>query len=302
MGQKNISMESKEDKAKKLQEIQDRLAEIQSKSVKKPEPKKMESAAKEKTIIPEPPKIKPEAAPEEITSSPVKESAPPPASEPKPTEQPWAGNKPIAPVTKENKPKKSAPASKPPRQQGSSKARIIPIISFIVTLLVIGYFGFTYFTEGSSTTEITATETNQERPMTETQAPAPAPTENVATEVENNNQRELNQSETIEKATAADPKPTVPVVKSDGSEKRDIPKGFIISYASNGSKEAAEKNVAMLKNQGLKANYYWMPDQQKSNPQLYKVYVGPYNSESSAFPDFKKVIKLNDKAFIFRMN
>ena len=82
----------------------------------------------------------------------------------------------------------------------------------------------------------------------------------------------------------------------------NIPSGFIISYSANGSKDIAENNVRMLRNKGFSAGYYYMPDKNASSPELYKVYVGPFSSESEALPDFKKVVAINDKAFIVRID
>ena len=81
-----------------------------------------------------------------------------------------------------------------------------------------------------------------------------------------------------------------------------LPSGFIISYASNGNEATAKNNVKILKQKGYKASYYFMPDKKAGSPSLYKVYVGPYNDETEALPDFKKIVQLNNNAYILNVN
>lgn len=71
-------------------------------------------------------------------------------------------------------------------------------------------------------------------------------------------------------------------------ENRVVKKGllqtpcFIIGYASISSEATAIKTVATLSTKGIKCGYFWIPDYTPGGPQLFKVYVGPFNTRDDA--------------------
>ena len=232
----------------------------------------------------------------------------------------WSQNKVTA---KPGEEKKTMTAAKPavPKKNGAAvtgknrSSKILSVISLAITLSVASYIVYSYvLTTNQKEAETVVAEIpevaddldNREMPEetndrgSETEVPAQNtsikndnPAQNTAKRV---NEKRTERQEKTEEKKQPERNQESPIVKSS------VPGGFIISYASNGNSEAAAKNVRILRSKGFTANYYYMRDKDANGPSLYKVYLGPYNSESEAFPDFKKIIKLNEKAFILKMN
>jgi len=64
---------------------------------------------------------------------------------------------------------------------------------------------------------------------------------------------------------------------------------FVISYVSVSSESNAKSQVASLKNKGLSAGYYWIPDYTEGGSELFKVFVGPYPNRQSAHGDLDRI-------------
>ena len=320
-------MAEESDKEKKLREIQERLAEIQGKTTSPP-------AAKA-----EPPKnevTEEKPAPIEETSEKAKEKSVPekPKEAPKPKEKPAPikAKKEIPVVEKvevkkpekaiagkkengwaQNKVKAEGESARPEKsQKASSNARnkILSIVSLSITLLVASYIVYTYAFEhrGSEVDKVDSVlpdEPVDEVSMVE-EIEAPPASESESPAEEDTKARE-EVEEVVVKDESEKPVDKTEKVRPESSpvntpSKGQVPGGVIISYSSNSSQETAGKNVEFLKSKGFKANFYYMPDKDANAPRLYKVYVGPYGNESEAMSDFKKVVGINDKAFILRMN
>lgn len=303
-------MSESEDKAKKLKEIQERLAEIQggaAKSADKPTPPPSSKPAPATSTTPKAtePKVSSASSPQQKTSKTTatkKEVAEKKVTTTKTKSQEeinWKENR-----RKDNKSLKAKKSS------SSKLSKVYTIISLIITLAVCSYFVYTFFLSSDDETELISKvpedlviEEHTEEPMAENTEQANESEEKVESaevvqqEVVSDN-RKIETSKSKATEVKAQPKAT-PVSSAITSK---VPNGIIISYASNSTKEMAEKNAKLLSSKGFKASYYYMPDKNPSSPQLYKVYVGPYDSESAAMPDFKKIVKLNDKAFILRAN
>lgn len=327
------SMAQEEEKAKRLKEIQDRLAEIQSRSSKTPTKsdkkatapnsvaqKKSESIEKNtsesNSTKPTPssrPSIEKKTA-TPTTPSPTIHKTKPFDKEPKKDKKlneedsvKWKSNQLIDKDKKiKNQPKKEI------KQKSGKLSKVYTWISLTITLAIIGYFIYSFFIRNST----------QENIITTTSIPVDSDVlgENKPIEVDvieeilpdepKSNEEEIVE-ETSPKVVQSREQPSriskppveaIPKKSNPAINKTKAPSGFIISYVSNSTESAARNNVVQLSQKGFSANYYYMPDHNSKNPKLYKVYLGPFSSESDAFPTFKKVVAFNDKAFILKMN
>ena len=329
-------MSEQEDKARKLKEIQERLAEIQGKSSPSPSPKskevpKKEAVEKPKTEKteekppvnkPQPKSTEPKSTEQKSTESKSPEPTPVKPTEPKKSpsltqeEKNWRANKIKQPASDV---KKESP--KPEKKKNGSRKKKLSIIytavSLVITLSIVGYILNSYVFN-SDTDEIVTSKIPEEISPEEVEEQVDEAMEELTQVTQEEEEMEEVQEEVIEEM-----KEEVMVVKEIKKEKvaesppestrrrakaestviaASVPNGIIISYASNSTSEMAVKNVSTLRSKGFKAGYYYMPDKNAGSPKLYKVYVGPYPDESSAMPDFKKVVELNARAFILRMN
>lgn len=78
------------------------------------------------------------------------------------------------------------------------------------------------------------------------------------------------------------------------------PPAFIISHSAYASEETARQiKEKLMKDNGLNANYFWIPDYVEGGKELYKVYIGPLDSWEEA-NDFLALIKddLNTNAYV----
>jgi len=310
-------MSEKEDKAQKLKEIQDRLAEIQRKAPATE--KKSEKGEVRKSPEPTSPAPKAEKKdPVEKIKTPeiseVKKPVSPSGPEKKITqeEKNWQANR----LKKESKPvaaKKNVHEIKhaEKNKKKSSMGKIYTVVSLVITLCVISYFLYSFF-------QSIKIESDQ---AIESAIPAPIENEDIvndevmedenheeeaviAKEIINNEEfkaeiaEETSDFEEKPPAPEKETRPKPPSIRAQSI----IPTGIIISYSSNSTEKIAKKNVSELKRKGFNASYYFMPDKDANSPSLYKVYVGPYNDESAAMSDFRKIVDINDKAFILRMN
>ena len=79
------------------------------------------------------------------------------------------------------------------------------------------------------------------------------------------------------------------------------PSYFVTCFVVDSEQEAKEK-VYLLKTQGLKAHYYWIPDIDPKGNKYFKVVVGPYKDMASTFPSLTKVQEqINMDAYVLKM-
>jgi hypothetical protein len=331
-------MSEQEEKAQKLKEIQERLAEIQKKSkpgsdasepprdvVKKDNDKAEEPTIEIKKDVPEDsPAVKQFSSTKPI-NPPIKVKAEinPPKKEENIENKAKEVKKEI-PLTQEetnwraNKMKNNETGNpaRPKRSTSSTLSKIYTILSLVITVLVLSYLASTYFLSSDHEGEVVVSDLPEtiEEPIIEDAIEEDEIIAEVEVPIENDEviiQKEAKQEKIVEKKAAMNqtvvrerkaavnpPSSTNESVKINTA----VPKGIIISYASNSSSEMATKNVNYLKSKGFKSAYYYMPDKEVNSPKLYKVYVGPFNNDSEAMPEFRKVVALNDKAFILRMD
>jgi len=332
-------MDTQDDKSKRLKEIQDRLAEIQAGSktstpiVKKPDPPKEENADSkpkvddkkesldEKNVKPSqtarkvvpPPTIKKVPAPEKAVKVSSEKNL---AGNKDENAKSWKENKMLSDDKSQNSGIKKSISSEE-KLKSNIISKIFTIISLLITVAIISYLAVSYFNNGS----------NEEKDLISSQIPEDKESsvpieESISEEIEMN--EDVANSAMVEEITEEIPseesntdipeevasekkiptKTSTREVKKNNSQSISgvIPSGFIISYASNSEKTTAVNNVSQLRAKGFQANYYYMPDKNANGPALYKVYIGPYNNESAALPDFKKVVSINDNAFILNLN
>ena len=186
------------------------------------------------------------------------------------------------------------------RKRKASASLIYTIISLIISLGIIGYLAYTLLIadaneEFSAGPEQVAAEKGAEG----TDAGEDAGTVSVS-EVE-------EESKPVDAAEAESPVSEISPAVENVPEPRPsssakVPSGYIISYSTNGTRDAAEKNVQKLKGMGYTAHYYYMPDKSAGSQALYKVYIGPYKDEADAFPDFRKIAAINKQCYILRVD
>lgn len=323
-------MAQEDEKAKRLKEIQDRLAEIQSRSSKSPSASIKKTSVSNSTAQKNTESI--QKKPTELNS--IKStSSIKPVIEKKTAQSPSTINK-IKISDKEPKNKidikkeksikwksnqlidKDKKIKKKPKhgikQKSGKISKIYTLISLTITLVIIGYFIYSFFFHNSNQENVIATsnipvDTDVQKENTQEEGGI---TEEILLD-EHESTEDKVVEETNPKVVQSREQPTrvskppvekIPIKSSPTINKTKAPTGFIISYVSNSTESAARNNVIQLSQKGFSANYYYMPDHNSGSPKLYKVYLGPFDSESAAFPTFKKIVAFNDKAFILKMD
>ena len=196
-----------------------------------------------------------------------------------------------------------------------SMSKIYTALSIVITIGICGYFAYTFYIHSEiNKDELIQSEIPESIPdetinsMSSTEISI---SENVSTSSQNKpHETKVLKAPEESDIKIANKKEVIakkePIQKSDISLSNEsmakTPSGIIISYVSNSTEEMAVSNVKSLEEKGFKANYYFMPDKSKSSPALFKVYLGPYKDESAAMSDFRKIVELNDKAFILRLD
>lgn len=74
--------------------------------------------------------------------------------------------------------------------------------------------------------------------------------------------------------------------------------GHVISYSAVSKEASAKAAVKELNDKGYNAGYYWIPDQQPNGRELFKVYIGPFNSKSEAEASLDEVKGLSAGAYV----
>ena len=75
---------------------------------------------------------------------------------------------------------------------------------------------------------------------------------------------------------------------------------IIISYSSNENELTAISNVQHLKSKGFEASYFWIPSLFEKGESLYKVYTGPYPSLEEATNQLKTIQEMRDDAYLLK--
>ncbi len=73
---------------------------------------------------------------------------------------------------------------------------------------------------------------------------------------------------------------------------------WLISYASVSKNTNAITAVKKLREMGNSAGYYWMPDYAENAPQMYKVYIGPFDTKSQAEAHVASIQELEPHAYV----
>ncbi len=73
---------------------------------------------------------------------------------------------------------------------------------------------------------------------------------------------------------------------------------FIISHSSVKSEDYAKRTSKKLSYEGFSTGYYWIPDLTSGGNEYYKVYVGPFSTESDAIEKLEDVRKYSKRAYI----
>lgn len=90
---------------------------------------------------------------------------------------------------------------------------------------------------------------------------------------------------------------TVPAATSHNVSQFKTPV-WLISYASVSKNTNAITAVKKLREMGNSAGYYWMPDYAENAPQMYKVYIGPFDTKSQAEAHISSIQELEPHAYV----
>jgi cell division septation protein DedD len=77
---------------------------------------------------------------------------------------------------------------------------------------------------------------------------------------------------------------------------------WIVSFSSVKEEKVASKDVKKLVDKGFLSGYYWMPDVDPSAKQLFKVYSGPFTSETDARTKQREIAAFNPDAYVMKLN
>ena len=77
---------------------------------------------------------------------------------------------------------------------------------------------------------------------------------------------------------------------------------WIVSFSSVKEEKVASKDGKKLVDKGFLGGYYWMPDVDASAKQLFKVYSGPYTSETEARTKQREIAAFNPDAYVMKLN
>lgn len=222
---------------------------------------------------------------------------------------------------KEDAAPQSAAAS-PTNKKKKSKA---PIIFLIIGLILIGSGLYIFFvqpefiyqltsdepeiieyTEEAIETPSVITEDNEELQNEETEEFNAEAEENI--ESTNEDDKILDAITEELQVKEASPAPAKkPAAAKKPAQENIVTKGklptpcWVISYASVSKEARAIKAVANLSMQNIRAGYYWIPDYQPQGAQLFKVYVGPFQSKDEAAEQLAAVKELVSEAFITKV-
>ncbi|MFO7867829.1 MAG: SPOR domain-containing protein [Bacteroidales bacterium] len=117
----------------------------------------------------------------------------------------------------------------------------------------------------------------------------------TANSAEEEDEKEVSEDEVVDKITEnlqqsqTDTKPADAKIKTPA---------WLIGYASVSQKKNAVRNVKALREKGFSAGYYWIPDYKQAGPELYKVYIGPFESQSDAQNSLSNVKDLMPNAYV----
>ncbi len=76
---------------------------------------------------------------------------------------------------------------------------------------------------------------------------------------------------------------------------------WVIVFASVAIENNAKNAIKRLAKEGLRAGYFWTPDLIPTGAELFKVYVGPYNSKEEAKKNILLVKDMENEAFVMHI-
>ncbi|MFW5850699.1 MAG: SPOR domain-containing protein [Bacteroidota bacterium] len=228
---------------------------------------------------------------------------------------------------KKGKPKKATHKAKPPKEtkiprdkNGKGKKRLIIFGSAIGIILIAGIIMFTQYPKvlagwmpflemkGYADSEV-LTEISNESPESsddadESESSGIAAIDSLESEIETAIEENIDE-ENVEKKDVSEEEVVNAITKDlqktqqkySGSSQIPTTKietpSWIIGYASVSNNNNAIKSVKSLRDKGYSAGYFWIPDYTEGGPDLFKVYIGPFNSKAEAqnlLPTIKELV------------
>lgn len=115
---------------------------------------------------------------------------------------------------------------------------------------------------------------------------------------ETSNENLKEKDETVQEESAVEKEMIQPSADRLYASNLQKPVIFVACFAEK-KEELAQKKVAQLKEYGLMAHYYWIPDIDPQGNAYFKIVVGPFKTNREAYPSLTKVQeRINFDAYI----
>jgi hypothetical protein len=230
-------------------------------------------------------------------------------------------------TVKKGTPKKATRKVKPPKDKkvpgdksGKGKKRLIILGSAIGVILIAGIIMFTQYpkvlagwmpflemkgyADSEVLSEIPEGSAESADITEETESSGIAAIDSLQSEIETAIEENIDEENTTEKEVSEEE--VVNAITKDlqntqqqysgasqiPSTKIETP-SWIIGYASVSNNNNAIRSVKSLRDKGYSAGYFWIPDYTEGGPDLFKVYIGPFNSKAEAqnlLPTIKELV------------
>jgi hypothetical protein len=229
--------------------------------------------------------------------------------------------------SKKVKPKKSTHKAKPPKEKkipgdksGKGKKRLIIFGSAIGVILIAGIIMFTQYPKvlanwmpflemkGYVDSEV-LTETPDGSVAEDTESSEIATIDSLQSEIETAIEENIDKETATEKNVSEEE--VVDAITKDLQKKQQQYSGasqmpttkietpsWIIGYASVSINNNAIRSVKSLRDKGYSAGYFWIPDYTQGGPDLFKIYIGPFDSKAEAQNLLPTIKELVPKAYV----
>lgn len=178
-------------------------------------------------------------------------------------------------------------SQKSPEKKVSSKTKWT--IAIVMIVLVGGIATYFYF--NSSQWDAIISHFQDEEKVEQTKEPTPSPKDDPLPE-------DAEQEGVKPDNVLDDDEITTPDEIDKWHVKRP---SFIISHSAYKTEQAADKTKSKLMDMGFNSGYYWIPDYHDRNKQLFKVFVGPYQTRKDAEDMLKAVKKIQEDAYVVKL-
>jgi len=213
----------------------------------------------------------------------------------------------VAPVVEA--PRAAPTSKKEKKKKKKSKAGMMWVVWTLLMVLLVGGGALLYlFTDFFAQTEhqqLAAEAGAMEEMMAEAEAVEEEQAETAAEETSEDIESEqegIAGEETEVAETAAEEIEPEPELVSTKTVPTELSGQLIVSLAASSKESNAQAEAERYKQKGFSnANYYFIPDLEPGGKELYKVYLGPFDSNEEVRQAMAKLKGVNDNAYIYKM-